>query len=158
MAKKIVTFTLNGRETDVMVSPLMTLQTLLREELGLTATKSGCKQGGCGSCTVIVDGEPMMSCLLPVEDIAGREVLTLEGITPYEGLDAVQESFFDHFAIQCGYCSPGMIMTSKALLTHNADPSRADIADALTGNICRCTGYAPIIEAVEAAAKSGSGK
>ena len=155
MTAKIVTFTLNGRETDVMVKPLMTLQTLLREELGLTATKSGCKQGGCGSCTVIVDGEPMMSCLLPVEDVAGHEVTTLEGITPLEGLDPVQESFFDHYAIQCGYCSPGMIMTTKALLAHNSKPSRADITDALTGNFCRCTGYHPIIEAVEAAAKSG---
>jgi carbon-monoxide dehydrogenase small subunit len=158
MTAKIVTFTLNGRETDVMVQPLMTVQTLLREELGLTATKSGCKQGGCGSCTVLVDGEPMMSCLLPVEDVAGREVTTLEGITPYEGLDPVQESFFDHYAIQCGYCSPGMILTSKALLAQNPNPSRADITDALTGNYCRCTGYHPIIEAVEAASMTGSGK
>jgi len=158
MTAKIVTFILNGRETDVMVKPLMTVQTLLREELGLTATKSGCKQGGCGSCTVLVDGEPMMSCLLPVEDIAGRAVTTLEGITPYEGLDPIQESFFDKYAIQCGYCSPGMIMTSKALLEHNPKPSRADITNALTGNYCRCTGYQPIIEAVEAAAKTGSGK
>jgi carbon-monoxide dehydrogenase small subunit len=157
MAAKIVSFTLNGRDVDVMVKPLMTLQTLLRRSLGYTATKAGCRQGGCGSCTVLVDGEPMMSCLLPVEDVAGREVTTLEGITPTDGLHPLQEAFFDEFAIQCGYCSPGMIVVSKALLDHNPHPSREEIVAALTGNLCRCTGYEPIIRAVSIAADKMNG-
>jgi carbon-monoxide dehydrogenase small subunit len=157
MAAKIVSFTLNGRDVDVMVKPLMTLQTLLRRSLGYTATKAGCRQGGCGSCTVLVDGEPMMSCLLPVEDVAGHEVTTLEGITPTDGLHPLQEAFFDEFAIQCGYCSPGMIVVSKALLDHNPHPSREEIVAALTGNLCRCTGYEPIIRAVSIAADKMNG-
>jgi carbon-monoxide dehydrogenase small subunit len=157
MAAKIVSFTLNGRDVDVMVKPLTTLQNLLRQDLGYTATKAGCKQGGCGSCTVLVDGEPMMSCLLPVEDVAGREVTTLEGITPTDGLHPLQEAFFDEFAIQCGYCSPGMIVVSKALLDHNPHPSREEIVAALTGNLCRCTGYEPIIRAVSIAADKMNG-
>jgi carbon-monoxide dehydrogenase small subunit len=159
MAKKIVTFTLNGRETDVIVRPLQTLQELLRYDLHYTATKSGCKQGGCGSCTVLVDGEPMMSCLLPVEDVAGKSVTTLEGLTPPDGLDPVQEAFFEEYGTQCGYCTPGMIVVSKALLDKNPAPTRDEIVAALTGNFCRCTGYEPIINAVNAAARKlqGSG-
>jgi carbon-monoxide dehydrogenase small subunit len=157
MAKKIVSFTLNGRAVDVIAKPLQTLQSVLREDLHFTATKAGCKQGGCGSCTVLVNGQPMMSCLLPVEDVAGLEVTTLEGITPTSGLDPVQEAFFENFAVQCGYCSPGMIMVSKALLAANPNPSREEVIAALTGNFCRCTGYEPIIEAVEAAARKING-
>ncbi len=153
MSAKIVNFNLNGRNIDVMVSPLTTLQTLLRKELSYTATKSGCKQGSCGSCTVLVNGEPMMSCLLPVEDIEGQEVLTLEGLMDNGNLHPIQEIFFENFAIQCGYCTPGMIMVSKALLDHNPRPSRVDILNALTGNYCRCTGYEPIIRAVEKSAQ-----
>jgi carbon-monoxide dehydrogenase small subunit len=160
MASKIVSFTLNGRETEVIVKPLTTLQKLLREQLGFTATKAGCKQGGCGSCTVLVDGEPMMSCLLPVEDVEGQEVTTLEGLTQDGELDPIQESFYEKFAVQCGYCTPGMIIVSKALLDHNPQPSREEIIDALTGNYCRCTGYEPIMQAVEEAARrmNGHGK
>jgi carbon-monoxide dehydrogenase small subunit len=157
MASKIVSFTLNGRELEVMVKPLARLQELLREQLGLTATKTGCKQGGCGSCTVMVNGEPMLSCLLPVEDVAGQEVVTLEGITPLEGLHPLQAAFFDSYAIQCGYCSPGMILTTKALLDRNPNPSREEIAEAIAGNLCRCTGYVSILEAVEAAAQQMRG-
>lgn len=159
MAAKIVSFTLNGREVDVMVRPLTTVQRLLREQLGYTATKAGCKQGGCGSCTVLVDGEPMMSCLLPVEDVAGRHITTLEGLNQGEALHPVQEAFYENYAIQCGYCSPGMIVVSKALLDHNPHPTREDIVEALTGNICRCTGYEPIIQAISDAAEriGGSG-
>ena len=152
MPAKIVTFYLNGRLTDVMVQPMTTLQTLLREQLALTATKIGCKQGGCGSCTVLVDGKPMASCLLPVEDVAGKEVTTLEGITPDHGLHPLQEAFFEKFAIQCGYCTPGMIMVSKALLDQDPQPTREEIIDALSGNVCRCTGYESIIQAVQEAA------
>jgi carbon-monoxide dehydrogenase small subunit len=153
MASKIVSFTLNGRPTEFMVKPLTTLQTLLREQLGLTATKAGCKQGGCGSCTVLVNGEPMMSCLLPVEDVAGQAVLTLEGLMHNGELHPLQETFHETFAIQCGFCTPGMIMVAKALLERSPQPSREEVVAALTGNYCRCTGYEPIIQAVGEAAR-----
>jgi len=129
------------------------LQTVLREQLHYTATKAGCKQGGCGSCTVLVNGEPMASCLLPVEDVAGQQITTLEGLTPAEGLHPIQEAFFENYAIQCGYCSPGMIMVIKALLDHNPQPTREEIIEAIAGNLCRCTGYEPIIEAAQDAAR-----
>jgi carbon-monoxide dehydrogenase small subunit len=158
MASKIITFTLNGRETEVMVKPLTTLQTLLREKLGLTAVKSGCKQGGCGSCTVLVNGEPMLSCLLPVEDIEGQSVTTLEGITPTDGLHPLQSAFFENYAIQCGYCTPGMLMVAKALLDRNPHPTREQVVDALSGNLCRCTGYEPILQAIDDAAQRMDGR
>jgi len=157
MASKIVSFTLNGRETEVIVKPLTTLQKLLREQLGLTATKSGCKQGGCGSCTVLVNGEPMMSCLLPVEDVEGQEVTTLEGLTKNGELHALQETFHEKFAVQCGFCTPGMIMVAKALLDRHPSPGREEIIKALTGNYCRCTGYEPIIQAIDEAARRSNG-
>jgi len=153
MTVRIVNFTLNNKNINVMVQPLTTLQRILREELKYTATKTGCKQGSCGSCTVLVDGEPMMSCLLPVEDIEGRNVQTLEGISSEGELHPIQQTFYESFAVQCGYCTPGMIMVSKALLEHNPNPSRDEIVDALTGNYCRCTGYEPIIRAVEESAR-----
>ena len=152
MASTIVTFELGGREVEVMVRPMTTLQAVLRNQLGFTATKDGCRQGGCGSCTVLVDGEPMLSCLLPVEDVAGRRVTTLESITPAEGLHPVQRAFLDANALQCGYCTPGMVMVSTALLDHQPAPTDDDIRQALTGNICRCTGYRPIVAAVHDAA------
>lgn len=156
MPSKIVTFTLNGREVEVMAKPLATLQYVLREQLSLTSPKIGCKQGGCGGCTVLIDGEPMLSCLLPVEDVEGKSVTTLEGISQ-DGLSALQEEFLNHFAVQCGFCTPGMLMVAKALLDHNPQPSREQIIDAISGNVCRCTGYVPIIEAVEAAAQRMNG-
>jgi len=154
MDKVIVTFELAGRDVDVMVSPMTTLQSVLRNQLGHTAVKDGCRQGGCGSCTVLVDGEPMMSCLLPVEDVAGRSVITLEGITPTDGLHPIQQAFLDANGYQCGYCTPGMIVVAKALLDHNPSPSRDEVVDALSGNVCRCTGYLPIIEAIESAVRA----
>jgi carbon-monoxide dehydrogenase small subunit len=153
MTSKIVNINLNGRDVEVMAKPLTTLQTVLREQLHYTATKAGCKQGGCGSCTVLVNGEPMASCLLPVEDVAGQQITTLEGLTPAEGLHPIQEAFFDNYAIQCGYCSPGMIMVIKALLDRNPQPTREEIIEAIAGNLCRCTGYEPIIEAAQDAAR-----
>jgi aerobic carbon-monoxide dehydrogenase small subunit len=152
VASSIVGFRLAGRDVEVMVRPMTTLQSALRNQLGLTAVKEGCRQGGCGSCTVLVDGEPMLSCLLPVEDVAGRTVTTVEGITPAEGLHPIQQAFLDANGFQCGYCTPGMVMVAKALLDHNPAPSRDEIVDALGGNVCRCTGYLPIIEAIEGAA------
>ena len=157
MGSTIVTFELGGREVEVMVRPMTTLQSVLRNQLGFTATKDGCRQGGCGSCTVLVNGEPMMSCLLPVEDVAGQRVTILESITPAEGLHAIQQAFLDAYAFQCGYCTPGMVMVSKALLDHDPAPSDDDIRQALTGNICRCTGYRPIVAAIHSAAEAMSG-
>jgi aerobic carbon-monoxide dehydrogenase small subunit len=154
MASTIVRFEFGDREVEVMVKPMTTLQSVLRNQLGATATKEGCRQGGCGSCTVLVDGEPVMSCLLPVEDIAGRRVTTLESLTPAEGLHPLQQAFIDHDGFQCGYCTPGMVMIACALLEHDPAPTNDRIKDALSGNICRCTGYRPIVEAVEAAAAS----
>jgi carbon-monoxide dehydrogenase small subunit len=158
MTSKILSFTLNGRETEVIVRPLTTLQKLLREQLNLTATKAGCKQGGCGSCTVLVNGEPMMSCLLPAEDVEGQEVITLEGLTQNGELHTIQEAFHEKFAAQCGFCTPGMILVAKALLDRNPNPAREEIVEALTGNYCRCTGYEPIIQAVAEAARRSNGR
>ncbi|NJN53919.1 MAG: (2Fe-2S)-binding protein [Anaerolineae bacterium] len=157
MASKIVSFTLNGRETEIIAKPLVTLQTVLRQQLNRTATKAGCNQGGCGSCTVLVDGEPMLSCLLPVADVDGRVITTLEGLGSKDNLHPLQQSFLEEYALQCGYCSPGMIITAKALLDHNPNPSRSEIADAISGNVCRCTGYLPILAAIENAAQRING-
>ena len=148
-----VSFTLNGKPAALAVTPLTTLRTALREHLHLHATKAGCGQGGCGSCTVLVDGEPALSCLLPLAVLDGRAVTTLEGIGTPSRLHPLQAAFYDHFAAKCGYCAPGMIMAAKALLDRNPNPSRDEIAQALTGNMCRCTGYVPIVEAVEDAAE-----
>ena len=159
MASEIVSFMLNSREVVIVASPLETLQHVLRDQMGYLATKSGCAQGGCGSCSVLVDGEPMVSCLLPVKDIEGREVTTLEGLTKTaDELHPLQSAFFDNFAVQCGYCSPGMIMVSKALLERNPQPTRDEIADAIAGNVCRCTGYQSIFEAIEDAAQRMNGQ
>ena len=155
MASTIVAFRLCGRDVEVMVGQLTTLQSVLRNQLGSTSVKDGCRQGGCGSCTVLVDGEPMMSCLLPVQDVAGREVTTVESLTPTEGLHPIQRAFLEANGFQCGYCTPGMEMLAKALLDHNPSPSRDEIVEALSGNVCRCTGYHPIIGAIEAAAVAG---
>jgi carbon-monoxide dehydrogenase small subunit len=157
MAAKIITFMLNGREMEVMVKPLTTLQTLLREDLGYTATKSGCKQGGCGSCTVLFDGDPVPSCLLPVEDVAGREITTLEGLRSDQDLHPLQQAFLDKNGTQCGFCTPGMILVSKALLDRNPQPTDQEVSEALAGNYCRCTGYEPIIEAVQTVAAQMNG-
>jgi carbon-monoxide dehydrogenase small subunit len=154
MSAKIVGFVLGDREVEVMVQPMTTLQAVLRYHLGQTAAKEGCRQGGCGSCAVLVDGEPVLSCLLPVEDVEGRRVTTLEAISTPDALHPVQQAFIDRLAFQCGYCTPGMVMVSKALLDHNPAPTRDEILDALAGNVCRCTGYEPIVAAVEDAARA----
>lgn len=153
MTSRIVTFTVGDREVEAMVRPLTTLQSVLREQLGLTAAKEGCRQGGCGSCTVLLDGEPVLSCLLPAEDVEGRQITTLETLTAPGEINPVQRAFLDGLAFQCGYCTPGMVVVATALLARNGDPTRDEIRDALGGNVCRCTGYAPIVDAVEAAAR-----
>jgi carbon-monoxide dehydrogenase small subunit len=158
VASVIVSFELSGRETEVMVKPMTTLQAVLRTQLGHTAVKDGCRQGGCGSCTVLVDGEPMLSCLLPVQDVAGRRVTTVEGLTPAEGLHPIQRAFLEANGLQCGYCTPGMVMLAKAFLDHNPAPTREEIMDALAGNTCRCTGYDPIVSAIANAAAATAGE
>lgn len=159
MSAKIVEFQLGGRDVEVMVQPMTTLQTVLRYHLGLTAVKEGCRQGGCGSCAVLVDGEPVFSCLVPVEEIEGRSVTTLEAMTPAEGLSPLQDAFLARNAYQCGYCTSGMLVVAQALLDHDPAPTREQILDAISGNVCRCTGYAPIVDAIEdAAAAEGTAR
>jgi carbon-monoxide dehydrogenase small subunit len=147
-----VVFKLNGKTTALAAEPLTTLRDALRDQLHFYATKAGCGQGGCGSCTVLVNGEPALSCLLPLARADGQSVTTLEGIGAPGRLHPLQHAFDEHFAAQCGYCTSGMILAAKALLDRNPQPSREEIAAALCGNLCRCTGYLPILEAVEDAA------
>lgn len=149
-----VTFKVNGREVTVTVPAHRTLLEVLREELDLTSAKEGCGKGECGTCTVILDGEAVNSCLILISQVQGREVLTLEGIAPEGKLDPIQEAFVREGAIQCGYCTPGMVMSAKALLMKNPSPTREEIKRAIAGNLCRCTGYQKIIRAVEVAAKA----
>ena len=152
MAKIPVVFTLNGTEQAEFVAPGTLLVDLLRDKLGLTGTKVGCAQGTCGACTVIVNGELNLSCLTPAVRVNGVEITTIEGLSRDGGLHPLQRAFDEGFATQCGFCTPGMIVAAKALLDQNPDPSRAEVVDAISGNICRCTGYEPIINAILAAA------
>ncbi len=153
-----VSFTLNGRRVAAICEPLQSLREVLREELHQTAVKAGCGQGGCGSCTVLLNGEPILSCCTPAVVAEGQEITTLEGIGTPAKLHPLQQAFYDNFAAQCGYCSPGMIVVSKALLDQNPHPTKEQIVEALSGNVCRCTGYAPIIAAVQQAAAQMDGK
>jgi carbon-monoxide dehydrogenase small subunit len=152
MKKAVVELTVNGAERQVLVLPGASLLDTLREQ-GLTGTRRGCDQGACGACTVLVDGRPMMACLLPVETIEGARIQTIEGLTPAAGLHPIQEAFLEGFATQCGFCTPGMIMATVGLLADNPAPTREDAVRAISGNICRCTGYAAIIDAVLDAAE-----
>jgi carbon-monoxide dehydrogenase small subunit len=152
MKKAVVELTVNGAERQVLVLPGASLLDTLREQ-GLTGTRRGCDQGACGACTVLVDGRPMMACLLPVETIEGARIQTIEGLAPAEGLHPIQEAFLEGFATQCGFCTPGMIMATVGLLADNPAPTREDAVRAISGNICRCTGYAAIIDAVLDAAE-----
>ena len=144
-----ISFKLNNRPVAIVASPLQNLRDVLREQLDVLAVKAGCGQGGCGSCTVLLNGEPVVSCLTPIVNVQGQEITTLEGIGTFNKLHPLQQAFYDNFAAQCGYCSSGMITVAKALLDHNPHPTREQIVDALSGNVCRCTGYVPIIEAIE---------
>jgi carbon-monoxide dehydrogenase small subunit len=153
MTKVPVQFTLNGQEQNEFVDSGSTLLAALRDKLGLYSTKAGCHQGTCGACTVIIDDAPQLSCLTLVERCAGRKVTTLEGLTSGGTLHPLQQAFMEGFAAQCGFCTPGMIMAAKSLLDRNPEPSRDDVIDAVSGNICRCTGYEPIINAILTAAE-----
>ena len=141
-------FSLDGRSRAELVDSGATLLTLLREQLGLTSVKQGCRQGSCGACTVIVDGQPRLACMTMAATCEGARVQTIESLGVGLDLHPLQRAFMDRFASQCGFCTTGMLMAAKALLDVNPRPSREDVEDAISGNICRCTGYEPIIEAV----------
>lgn len=148
----IIKFTLNGEKTEAMVNDNQTLLDFIRDTLGLTGTKKGCEEGECGACTVMVDGKPISSCISLASELDGHELLTVEGIAKDGKLHPLQEKFIEKWALQCGYCTPGMIMSAKALLDSNPNPTEYEIRDAIAGNLCRCTGYAKIVEAISAAA------
>lgn len=150
-----ITFKLNGKMITCSVTSKITLLRLLRDELKLTGTKNGCEKGDCGACSVIVNGELEKSCTYPARNLDGKEVLTIEGVSNSDGSpNDMQQAFLDHGATQCGYCTPGMIMAGEALLIKNNNPTRQEIREAVNGNLCRCTGYQQIVDAIEATAKS----
>jgi len=154
-----IRFSLNGRPVETEVESHLRLVDLLRDVLGEKGTKEGCGEGECGACTVLVDGKAVSSCLFPAPEVEGAEVTTIEGIVGQDGkLSPVQRAYLDQGAAQCGFCTPGMIMTTIALLDENPDPTEHEIRKALTGNLCRCTGYMQIIEGIKAAAASVKGK
>jgi len=150
-------FRLNGRQVSVSAPPAYTLLEVLREKLDVTSPKEDCKKGECGACTVLIDGEPMLSCVTLAWSVRGRSITTIEGLAGGESLHPLQQAFLDKGAVQCGFCTPGMVLSAKALLDKTSDPSKEEIKEALAGNLCRCTGYVKIVEAVQAAAKLKQG-
>jgi len=150
--KQLIELRVNGEGRDVVVKPQVTLLEALRERLGLTGTKRGCDMGQCGACTVLLDGQPIRSCLTLAVDAQGREITTIEGLAQNGELHPLQRAFHEHGAIQCGFCTPGMILTARALLDENPTPTTEEVKQAISGNLCRCTGYVKIIEAVTVAA------
>jgi aerobic-type carbon monoxide dehydrogenase small subunit (CoxS/CutS family) len=158
--KKEIAFTVNGSPAVVWASAAERLLDLLRGPLGLTGTKEGCGEGECGACTVLLDGRAVNSCLLPALEVEGRAVTTVEGLAgPRGGLSVLQEAFVAHGAIQCGFCTPGMLLAARAILDENPSPSEREVREALVGNLCRCTGYFQIVEAIlDAAAQLRAGQ
>jgi carbon-monoxide dehydrogenase small subunit len=157
MAEKKIKLNVNGKQLRVSVKPTDTLVDVLRDTLGLTGTKKSCGEGDCGACTVVVDGKAIHSCLTLAMDVQGREITTIEGLEREDGtFHSLQEAFVENGAIQCGFCTPGMIMSAKALLDEVPNPTEEEVRQALSGNLCRCTGYVKIIQAVlEASGKKG---
>ena len=158
MAQHTITLIVNGVEEMLQVPSNMTLLHALRERLGYTGTKNGCAAGECGACTVLVDGEPVNSCLVLAAELDGREITTVEGLAVDGRLTPLQMAFAELNAVQCGYCTPGMLMAATALLRRNPKPTEIDIQEALVGNLCRCTGYQRIIDAVLKASRNGGAK
>ncbi|MCX5807939.1 MAG: (2Fe-2S)-binding protein [Proteobacteria bacterium] len=155
MKKIMLTLKINGDKYEIITYPNRTLLEILRDDLLLTGTKESCGEGACGTCTVLLDGLPVRSCLLLATEVKNKEITTIEGLAKGEKLDPVQESFIEHHAIQCGFCSPGMILTAHSLLNHNPAPTEEEIRFAISGNVCRCTGYAKIVEAIQALSNRG---
>lgn len=148
MEKYIANLKVNGEEFQVLVKPTVTLLDVLRNNLRLTGTKKGCNSGECGACTVIMDGKAITSCLILALDASGRDIQTIEGVAKAGKLHPIQEAFVQHGAIQCGFCTPGMIMSAKSLLDEKSHPTENEIREAISGNFCRCTGYQKIVEAI----------
>src|SRR5579871_1342703 len=153
MQKAHIQFKVNGEEAEVAFAPHKTLLEVLREDMGLTGTKHGCELGECGTCTVLVDGRPELSCLVLPVQVEGRRITTIEGMANGSELHPLQQAFAELGAAQCGYCTPGILLAAAALLEENPAPAREEIKQALSGNLCRCTGYVKILEAVELAAE-----
>jgi aerobic-type carbon monoxide dehydrogenase small subunit (CoxS/CutS family) len=151
--EETIRFQLNGKITELVTDPNQILLWVLRNHLGLTGTKYGCGTGFCGACTVLIDEEPVRSCMLPVSEVAGKKVVTIEGLAVNGKLHPLQQAFIDHDALQCGYCTPGMIMTAAGLLMRNPEPSRQEVIEGLEDNLCRCGAHIRIIDAVQTAAK-----
>ncbi|MGC9520971.1 MAG: (2Fe-2S)-binding protein [Anaerolineae bacterium] len=151
--KQFVSATVNGEPVEFLCEPYESLLTCLRDILGLTGAKEGCNDGNCGACSVLLDGRLVNSCLVLGVEIDGREVTTVEGLADWNGLHPLQKAFIAEDALQCGYCTPGMLIAAKALLDVNPDPTEMEIRDWLAGNLCRCTGYDKIVRAVQAAAR-----
>ena len=154
MKKQTITFTVNGTPAEAVVEPRQSLADCLRQELELTGTHVGCEQGVCGACTVMVNGQAIRSCLLLAVQAEGADILTVEGLAHHGQLHPLQQAFWEHFALQCGFCTPGFLLTAYDFLQSHPHPNREQIRQALAGNICRCTGYTTIVEAVEAAAQT----
>jgi carbon-monoxide dehydrogenase small subunit len=152
--KTPVSFTLNGSDRAAFADPGQNLLDFLRRGVGDLSPKYGCGQGTCGACTVTIDGETMLSCLVLAETVAGKRIETASGLAQGPALHPLQTAFMDHFAAQCGYCTPGMLVSAKALLDRNPDPTRDEVIEAISGNLCRCTGYEPIIAAILSVAKA----
>ncbi|HOL17890.1 MAG TPA: (2Fe-2S)-binding protein [Bacillota bacterium] len=157
MKKQIIRFRLNDEPVELLADPAQSLLHLLREELELTGTKEGCGRGECGACTVLLDGRPVNSCLVPAGKVEGKQVITIEGLTRSGEARPLQEAFVAAGAVQCGFCTPGMIISAYALLKANPNPTAAEIRSAISGNLCRCTGYKQIEQAVAMAAQQGRG-
>ncbi|MBU1054087.1 MAG: (2Fe-2S)-binding protein [Proteobacteria bacterium] len=151
--KQVIELKVNGESYETAVDPHRTLLEVLRENLGLTGSKEGCDLGACGACTVIMDGKSVLACLTLAAAAHGKEITTIEGLAKEGKLNPLQQNFVDYGAIQCGYCTPGMILSAKAMLDENPKPTRAEIKRGISGNLCRCTGYTKIIEAIEVTAK-----
>ena len=152
--KRLMTLTVNSTPYEVAIEPRQSLLQLLREELHLTGTKEGCSEGECGACTVLLDGKMVDSCLIFALEAQGREVTTIEGLALGDRLHPVQKAFAEYGAVQCGFCTPGMILAAKALLDSNPHPTELEIRQGISGNLCRCTGYVKIVEAIQAAARA----
>lgn len=148
--KQVLKLRVNGEDFEVYTEPCRTLVEILRDELKLTGTKVGCSEGRCGACTVLMDGKAVKSCFILAPQAEGKEIVTIEGLEK-DGLHPLQQAFIDHFAVQCGYCTPGMILSAKALLDQNPNPTVEEVKEALIGNLCRCTGYVKIVDATLAA-------
>ena len=150
--KQIIKFGLNGDSVELEIEPHLTLLQLLRDKPELTGTKEGCGMGECGACTVLVDGKTVNSCILPAMEVDGKSVITIEGLTDAQGnLHPIQKAFIEYGAVQCGFCSPGMVLSAKALLDENSKPTEEEIRHGIAGNLCRCTGYLQIVQAIRAA-------